>query len=195
MKRFVFLLAFAVFAAPVIFAQENDNAVQIGAFGDYLNVSQTSTNLGGLGARLGIKVFGPVKLEAEMSYDFSQVFTESFSQPGTGVVGIEATRMRVLHGEFGPRFEFGHGRIRPFVFAKGGIINFGFSNRAPSFDGFISSVQNLRYANVNGVLYPGGGVEAHLGPVGLRLDVGDEVYFNGSAHNGIRVAFGPFFQF
>jgi hypothetical protein len=40
-------------------------------------------------------------------------------------------------------------------------------------------------------IYPGGGLQARLGPVGLRLDLGDE------ARNARqpRVAFGPVFRF
>ena len=45
------------------------------------------------------------------------------------------------------------------------------------------------------VFYPGGGVEGHLGPVGLRLDVGDEMCFNDGTHHNLRVAFGPYVRF
>jgi len=38
-------------------------------------------------------------------------------------------------------------------------------------------------------------LQAHLGPIGLRLDVGDEMYFNNGAHHNLRVAFGPVFRF
>jgi hypothetical protein len=48
---------------------------------------------------------------------------------------------------------------------------------------------------VNAVLYPGGGLEGFLGPLGLRFDVGDEIYFNGGAHHALRVAFGPVIRF
>jgi hypothetical protein len=48
---------------------------------------------------------------------------------------------------------------------------------------------------VNGVLYPGDGLQGHLGPIGLRLDVGDEIYFNHGARNNLRVAFGPVIGF
>jgi hypothetical protein len=195
MKRLLFLLAFAVLAAPAVFAQDGDDNVQIGAFADYLNLSQTSTSMGGLGGRVGFKVFRELNFEAELSYDFTRAFTESFSEPGTGVVGIQSTGMRVIHGEFGPKLDIGHSRVHAFVTLKGGIVNFGLSRRPPSFDGFVSSVENLRDNNVSGVVYPGGGLEGHFGPVGLRLDVGDELYFNGNAHNNLRVSFGPFIRF
>jgi hypothetical protein len=70
------------------------------------------------------------------------------------------------------------------------------SNPLPATLGtFFSSVNGLRADNVNGVLYPGGGLQGHLGPIGLRLDVGDEIYFNHGTHNNLRAAFGPVFRF
>jgi hypothetical protein len=192
MKRvalFLFLIAGFV---PLASAQDH---IEVGAFADYFRLSQTHTNFGGLGARVGVGVFPHIKLEGEMSYDFDQAFTEGFTDTGTGQLFIQRTGMRVLHGEFGPRVDLGHGRIRPFVTLKGGFMNFRINNEPATFSTFLSSVDNLRRNNVDGVLYPGGGLEGHLGPIGLRLDVGDEVYFNNGAHNNLRVAFGPFIRF
>jgi len=59
----------------------------------------------------------------------------------------------------------------------------------------ISSIENLRANNVTGILYPGAGLEGHIGPVGLRLEAGDEIYFAGGRHHNPRVAFGPFLRF
>jgi len=56
-------------------------------------------------------------------------------------------------------------------------------------------VDNLRANNVSGTLYPGAGLEGHIGPVGLRLEAGDEIYFAGGAHHNPRVTFGPFIRF
>ncbi|GAC1616852.1 MAG: hypothetical protein PVS2B2_07760 [Candidatus Acidiferrum sp.] len=195
MKRFGLLLLLAGCVTPLVSAQSLDH-VEAGVFADYFRISQTDTNEVGLGARAGFAVGPHVKLEAEMAYDFDRAFTEGFTSttPG-GTVGFQTTNLRVLHGMFGPRFELGHGAIRPFVTVKGGFINFHLDPSSPNFSGFTSSVENLRSDNVNGVLYPGGGIEGHLGPVGLRLDVGDEIYFNHGSHNNLRVAFGPFIRF
>jgi hypothetical protein len=38
-------------------------------------------------------------------------------------------------------------------------------------------------------------LEGHLGPIGLRLDVGDEIYFNSGAHHNLSMAFGPYIRF
>ena len=58
-----------------------------------------------------------------------------------------------------------------------------------------STFQGLRGSNIYGVFYPGGGAEAFWGPFGLRVDVGDEMFFNNGAHNNLRVSFGPTFRF
>jgi hypothetical protein len=190
-KRVAFLFFLAGWFVPLASAQDH---IEAGAFADYFHLSQTHTNFGGLGARLGFRAYSHVKLEGEMSYDFDQAFTEGFTNTGTGVLTIQRTGMRILHGEFGPKLELGHGVIRPFVTLKGGFINFRLNNAPATFSTFVSSVDNLRRSNVDGVLYPGGGLEGHLGPLGLRLDVGDEIYFNHGSHNNLRVAFGPYIR-
>jgi hypothetical protein len=56
-------------------------------------------------------------------------------------------------------------------------------------------VLGIRDSNLNAALYPGAGAEATLGPLGLRLEFGDLVYFNEGAHNNLRITFGPFLRF
>jgi hypothetical protein len=48
---------------------------------------------------------------------------------------------------------------------------------------------------LNAAIYPAGGVEAILGPVGLRFELGDEIYFNNGGHNNLRITFGPTLRF
>jgi len=195
MKRLAFLLIFAACAMPASFAQEANDHVQIGVFADYLRLSQTKTNFAGLGGRLTFTGYKVLKFEGEMAYDFDQVFTEGFTDTSTGTVAINRSNVRALHGMFGPKLEIGHFPIHPFVTVKGGFVDFRFDNRPATFDTFASTVEGLRSRNVNGVVYPGGGLEGHIGPVGLRLDVGDQIYFNGGAHHDLRVAFGPYIRF
>ena len=190
MKRLALLSFFAVCLAPLARAQDH---VQVGAFGDYFRVTQTSTDLAGLGARAGFKIFSHTMFEAEMSYDFEQAFTEVCTNCTT--VTVAPSNTKVLHGLAGFKFEGGHHAIPPFLTLKGGGINFRLDPRPPSFSGFTSSVDNLRSNNVIGVFYPGVGVEGHLGPIGLRLEAGDEMYFSSGTHHNPRVSFGPFFRF
>jgi hypothetical protein len=190
MKRVAILLFLAGWLVPLASAQDH---FQVGAYADYFRISQTKTNMAGLGARAGFKAFSHVMLEGEMSYDFEQAFTESFDT--TPTVTLMRSNLRVLHGFFGPKLVGGHGRIHPFLTVKGGFVNFRLDPRAVNGANVISSIENLRANNVSGTLYPGAGLEGHIGPVGLRLEAGDEIYFAGGTHHNLRVAFGPFIRF
>jgi hypothetical protein len=192
MKRVAILLFLAGWLVPLVSAQDR---FQVGAYADYFRISQTKSNMAGLGARVGVKTLPYVMLEGEMSYDFNQAFTEGFRNPSGGAITFQNSNIKVLHGLFGPKITVGHGAIRPFLTVKGGFINFRLDPRPASFSGFASSVDNLRANNVSATLYPGAGLEGHIGPVGLRLEAGDEIYFAGGAHHNPRVAFGPFIRF
>lgn len=192
MKRMPFTVALLLLAAclaPAASAQ-----VSVGVYADYMHLSQTNTNMAGLGARAGVKVFPATILEAQMSYDFDQAFTEGFTGPGGGTVSTANSNVKILTGLFGPKLET-PGPVKFFVTAKGGFINFSFNPAAPTAPGVVSAIQNLRANNVDGMFYPGGGVEANIGPVGLRLDVGDDMYFAHGAHNNLVVQFGPVIHF
>ena len=180
--------------APLASAQEHG---QVGVYADYLRLSQTSSNFGGLGARLSVNTGRYLQLEGEMNYDFEQAFTEGFTDDSTAPPSItfQRSNLRILHGLFGPKLQTGHGPVRVFLTVKGGFMDFRLDPRPVTLDTFASSVTGLREKNVNGVLYPGGGLEAHLGPIGLRLDVGDEIYFNNGSHHNLRLAFGPVIRF
>ena len=195
MKRCAFLFLLAGWLVPLASAQETEH-VQFGVNADYFRLSQTDTNFAGVGARLGVVAYHNVKLEAELNYDFNQAFTEGFTNNSTGAVAIQRSGMRILHGEFGPKVNLGeHWHVHPFVQLKGGFISFNFSNRAATLGNFFSDVSNLRDDNVVGVLYPGGGLEGHLGPIGLRLDIADVIYFSSGTHNNLRMSFGPYIRF
>ncbi len=49
---------------------------------------------------------------------------------------------------------------------------------------------NARFAS-----YPGIGLEGFFGPLGLRLEAGDDIYFDNGARNNMRVTFGPTLRF
>jgi hypothetical protein len=208
MKRFFFRflmmggLLFAVL--PTVRAQDRENHVEIGIFGDYFRLGETrgpslsgtgATSFGGVGARLSINVSRRWQIEPEMNYDFAESFSEGFTGPSGTVVGFSTSRLRILHGMIGPKFQTGGGAFRAFVTVKGGGDDFMFSSAPVTFSTFASSVSGLRTSNVVGVVYPGGGIEAYLGPIGLRIDVGDEIYFQSGAHNNLRVTFGPSIRF
>lgn len=200
MKRILYaVLATAAVSliAPAAFAQRafHSDHIQAGVYGELFRWDQASTNLAGLGARLSVNIRPTVQLEAEMGYDFQQVFTEGFKDLSTGSITLQRTNSRKLDGLFGPKFETNRGPVRLFLTVKGGGTSFHFDPRPATFATFTSTVDNLRASNVNGVVYPGGGIEAFLGPFGLRLDVGDEIYFASGAHHNLRVTFGPTIRF
>jgi hypothetical protein len=195
MKRLALLLIFASSIAPLAFAQDDGEHVQVGVFADYLRFSQTDNNFAGVGARASFQAYKRIKLEGQMSYNFNQAFNEGFTDTGTGTITIQRSNLRVLHGEFGPKINIGHHAIQPFVTLKGGFINFQLSDAPATVGTFFSSVDGLRRNSVNGVLYPGGGLQGRIGPIGLRLDVGDEMYFNHGTHHNLSIAFGPTFNF
>ena len=130
-----------------------------------------------------------------MNYDFASSFSEGFTDPLGTIVGFNTSTLRILHGMIGPKLQTGGGAFRAFLTAKGGGANFMFSPAPVTFSTFTSSVADLRANSVVGVFYPGGGLEAYLGPIGLRLDVGDEIYFQNGAHHNLRITFGPQIRF
>ncbi len=187
------LLIFLLLVTPSLFAQKR---VEAGVFLDYLDVSQTSTNNFGLGARFGYRVHRDVMLEGELAYDYGINFHEAYRNLTTGNIGaIERTSVGVTHGLVGPKLQPSGGGFRPFVTVKGGFMDFRLSPGLLPLSNAVSTLLGLRTSNLNAAIYPAAGVEAAIGPVGLRFEVGDEVYFNNGAHNNLRLTFGPIVRF
>lgn len=194
MKRFLPLAMLFLFAVPFSQAQEaNLNHVELGVFAHYFRFSPTDANFLGAGARLGVNFTKNVQIEVEGSYDFNRVFTERFTNT-SGTISTGRSNLRVLHALIGPKFQTS-GPAHLFFTVKGGIINFRFDRASSIFSGLTSSVAGLRDNNVRGVFYPGGGIEGFLGPVGLRLEADDEIYFLSGAHNNLVVSVGPSIRF
>jgi hypothetical protein len=195
-------LLFAVL--PTVRAQDNANHVEIGIFGDYFRLGETkgpslagtgATSFGGVGARVSINLSRRWQIEPEMNYDFAASFSEGFTGPAGTTAGFSTSTLRILHGMIGPKIQTGGGAFRAFLTVKGGADNFMFSSAPVTFSTFTSSVAGLRANSVVGVVYPGGGIEAYLGPIGLRIDAGDEIYFQNGAHNNLRITVGPSIRF
>ena len=191
-KHALIILALLVFGASSSFAQK----IEAGVFLDYLSVSQTSTNNFGLGARFGYRIHHNVLLEGELAYDYGINFDETYRNIANGnIAAIERTSIGVTQGLFGPKLQPSGGGFRPFVTLKGGFMDFRFSTSLLPYSDVASAVFGLRTSNLNAAIYPAAGVEATLGPVGLRLEAGDEVYFNNGTHNNLRITFGPILRF
>jgi len=194
MRKLAFRSLFCLLlAASPLFAQKR---VEAGIFLDYLNVSQTSTNNFGLGARFGYRVHRDVMMEGELAYDYGLNFDEAYRNIVNGnLAAIERTSVGVTHGLVGPKLQPSGGGFRPFVTLKGGFMDFRLSPGLLPLSNAVSTLLGLRTSNLNAAIYPAGGVEAALGPVGLRFEVGDEIYFNNGAHNNLRLTFGPIVRF
>lgn len=186
------VLASVFMLAPALFAQDHG---EFGVFADYTRLGTgggDALNYVGVGARLGFNVHPNLAFEAEGSYDPNKSYAV---QNGTGgVFGTYNANLHIANAMFGPKLQFGTGAFRAFLTVKGGLITFRGGN--PSFIGTVNAIPT---GETDAVLYPGGGLEAYAGPIGVRLDVGDEIYFAGSnaggAHHNLKVSFGPHIRF
>jgi hypothetical protein len=170
---------------------------ELGIFGEYLRFSPgpSATNYVGVGARAAFNVHPNVAIEGQLSYDFERNYTSTY-QNGASTTFVRSG-VRPITGLFGPKFQVGTGGpFRLFGTAKVGFVNFGVSNTAVvSGSTFTSGVAGVGNGGNYLAVYPGGGIEAFGGPIGIRIEAGDEIYFNNGANNNIRIEFGPTLRF
>lgn len=179
--------------SPLLCAQER---VEAGIFLDYFSISETNTNNFGVGGRFGYRIHRKVMIEGELAYDYGINFHETYRNITNGdITAIEHTSIGVTHGLVGPTLQPDKGRFRPFVTLKGGFMDFRLSANLLPLGTIESTLLGIRTSSLNVAIYPGAGVEASLGPVGLRFEMGDDIYFNGGAHNNLRITFGPILRF
>ncbi len=196
MKKLAILVVLALMSAP-LFAEDLDNRNhgEVGAFFDYFRLHNSNVNNYGIGGRLGFNVHPNVQLEAEGAYDFRQTTTSTVSS-GVGSSAITSTYLadfRITHGLFGFKFH-NNGPIKFFAVAKGGFINFSISTTgAPAT--FTNTLNGIPDGDTHPVFYPGGGIEAFAGWLGIRGEVGDEMYFNGGVNHNLRISIGPQIRF
>ena len=194
MKRTIVGMAVLALAmtAPSVFAQEGDHG-EVGVFGDYFRLGEAgNANFAGVGGRIGFNVARRVQLEAQMGYDFEQSFT--FTNGSTFGTTLGRSSLTLLHGLFGPKAEIGTDHARFFGTVQGGFMRFGVNNGSTG-NSFTSSISSFGDSATHGAMYPGVGGEFYVGPVGLRLDVGDFIYFNNGAQHNLAVRFGPQIKF
>jgi hypothetical protein len=193
MKRLCGVFVVSLFLAVAKLVAQNSDHVEVGAFADYFRLSDASPtrNFVGVGGRAAAAIRPSVQLEAEMAYDFKRNYTNTFTNGvSTEVVN---TGFRTLHGFFGPKFQTGSGPFRVFITGKVGFDNFSIDNRnAPA--GFTNTV-GLTNGTTAFAIYPGGGFEAFAGPIGVRAEVGDDIFFKNGGHNNLRATLGPQLRF
>jgi hypothetical protein len=191
MKRYIlFGILGLLFAAPALSAQDSG---EVGVFAEYFRYSYAPTpdNFFGVGGRAAFNVSHSVQIEGEIAYDFQRNYTSTYGNTVTSTT--VTSHLRTLHGFFGPKFQTGGGAVRFFATGKVGFDNFSYSAaNAPT--GFSNSV-GLDSGTTAFALYPAAGVEAFAGPIGVRVEAGDDIFFVNGAHNNLRVSLGPQFRF
>lgn len=201
----VMLMATPVLLSAQVAPQERNNHTwnhgEVGVYGDLFRVApsgSTAVNYLGLGGRVGFNVGTYAAIEAEMNYDFEQNYTTT-TTTGTGATlttNTYVSKVRPITGLFGPKLQFGSsGPFRAFVEGKVGFIDFNVSNNAPSTSSFANAVPGIGGSGTHLAVFPGGGVEFFGGPLGLRIEAGDEVWVDNGANNNLRVTFSPTFRF
>jgi len=199
MNRFAMIVALGLaLAAPgLVVAQSTENHGEVGVFADYFRFTpgSSATNFVGVGGRLGINLHPNIMLEGEMNYDFQRNYTNAYNNGIT--TSFVTTGVRPLTGLFGPKIQAGtSGPIRVFLTGKMGFVNISeTSSDVVSGTTFTNAVNGVGGPGTHLAFYPGGGVEGFIGPVGLRLEVGDEIYRNNGTYNNLRVTFGPHIRF
>jgi hypothetical protein len=180
-------------SAPALWAQSRSDHAEVGVFAEYFRLSDTSPkeNFVGLGGRAAFNVHPSIQLEAEMAYDFKRNYTQTFTNGFSDE--LVTSHVRTLHGFFGPKFQTGSGPFRVFVTGKVGFDNFDVTNDNAT-TGFRNSV-GLTTGTTRFAVYPAGGFEAFAGPIGIRAEIGDDIYFLNGAHNNLKVSLGPQFRF
>jgi hypothetical protein len=172
---------------------------EVGVYGDLFRVAPSGApveNFLGLGGRVGVNAAHGLALEAEMNYNFEQTLVTTNSS-GFAATSVTAN-VRPLTGLFGPKYTFvATHSVRPFVVGKVGFIDFSTNCNAPagSTSCFTGSLSAFGGNSTHVSAFPGGGVEFFGGPVALRIDAGDQIYWNNGTHNNLRITFSPTFRF
>ena len=196
MKRLAILsalvLCVTVMIAPSVKAQDDRNHGDFGVYFDYTRLQAAKANMFGVGGRIGFNIAPAVVLEGEMAYDFERSQTATITSGG--ITNTFRSNLRLIHGLFGPKFQTTKGPVRAFIVVKGGLINFGIGG-AVTGGTFANQIGTISDGDTKGVLFPGGGLEFNAGPFGLRVEAGDEIYFDNGANHNFKAMAGPQIRF
>lgn len=188
-RYFLLLTLFTILSVPS-FAQ----LIELGGFGSFghFDIPPFPNDAVGVGGRLDIGLGHHIALEGEGSYDFKHPNVQIVSNG----VGFNVTQLRlgIVHANGGVKLQTKGGSY--FIFLKGGILNFFPDVRTTTLVGTIQgSVPRTGTNFTEAVFYPGAGIGFHAGILGIRLDAGDEIYWDNGTHNNLRVTFGPTIRF
>lgn len=187
-----------VFCFLAFVTEMNANAqhVEVGGFGNYsdLNIPTFPSNGLGVGARASIGIHRLLQLEVEGAYDIKHS-QFAFARSVSSFTVVES-KIGVVHANGGLKLQTPGGSY--FVFLKGGANWYDPGRNittvtGPSITSSTSAISLNTFTR--GVLYPGAGIGFHAGPLGIRLDVGDEMSWDNGFQNSLRVTFGPTLRF
>ena len=197
MTRLAILSALALLLgvmAPAASAQSNDdkNHGEFGVYFDYFRLEFAKLNLFGVGGRAGFNIRPAVAIEGEMAYDFERSTTQTITSGG--IANTFRSNLRLIHGLAGPKIQTTKGPIRLFAVLKGGLLNFGVGGPVTA-GSFAKQIGTIKDGDTNGVFYPGGGIEFNAGNFGIRLEAGDEIYWDNGPNHNFKFMGGPQIRF
>jgi len=170
---------------------------EAGAFVGYahLDVPNLPQNTVALGGRVDLPFYRFIKFEVEGGYDFP---IPDIAISSAGNVAITTTKeISGWRMNGGLKFQSHGGSY--FFFLKGGgyLLQPSVSVRVIGGVPIVVSPPATTTNSVwKGTFYPGAGISFFAGPIGMRLDVGDEIlWLDGNARNNLRINFGPSFRF
>ena len=170
--------------------------VELGAFFNYgrPTIPSFSANAFGAGGRLDINLHRFLQAEIDTAYDVK--YANFLVTTSSASVVLTNSKLGILHMNGGLKVQTAGGSF--FLFAKGGANQYFPERTSQTATGTpitVSTSTSSLDSFIYGVFYPGGGIGFHAGPLGIRVDVGDEIYWNSGAHHNLRVTFGPTLRF
>lgn len=196
MKRLAVLSALVLCLGawtPAAFAQSNDNNHgDFGVYFDFTRLQFAKLNMFGVGGRVGFNLRPAIVLEGEMAYDFERSSTQTLTSGG--ITNTFRSNLRLIHGLVGPKIQTTKGPVRLFVVLKGGLLNFGVGGPVTA-GSFANQIGTIKDGDTNGVFYPGGGIEFNAGKFGIRLEGGDEIFWDNGPNHNFKFMGGPQIRF
>jgi hypothetical protein len=168
--------------------------VELGVFGTYgnLDIPRFPDTAVGVGGRIDLNLNSFLVLEAEGSYDFKHPRVEIVNT-STANSNVSTLRLAIIHGNGGFKVQSKGGSY--FLFFKGGVMNFRPEITTTSVPALFTNPPDTSGSTTQAVFYPGAGIGFHAGLLGIRVDAGDEIYWDNGAHHNLRITFGPTFRF
>jgi hypothetical protein len=188
----LWLLPFLAVLTPQAFTQDTDthDRGDFGIYFDYTRLQAVKTNFFGIGARAGVNINPHIAVEGEFAYDFNRSIGPSCPPP-PATVDCLIPSASLWHGLFGAKIQTA-GPVRMFALAKGGFLRLDVSGI-----GTITGLTGGSTTSTHGAFYPGGGVE--FGRSGrrwaIRLEAGDEIFWDNGANHNFKFMGGPQIRF